>query len=494
MTTGVIMAAGRGSRMGRIGDELPKCLVPLNGRAVLTSIIELMQRYVDEIIVVAGWHADLVFEYVTHAHSQDKVRVITIENSRGPGDTLLASKPHVKGGLLYTSCDTLWDELDCIAPDGHSWVGVADQPYGTEPERWCRFELDDHDTVMAIRDKTTDPNTDRTFVYTGLGYIAPDDLADFWMGLSTDKSPGEVQVSAGLMFVSLQGRKINWLDVGDETAYRRAAALHDGYDWVKAGQITYVLPEQQRVVKYATDTTMIQQRARRGARLEGFVPSVIRTTPHMLSMPYIKGVTGYELAERRGASVTRMVLQHWQRQIWNESGLWSMNTEALDQFYRVKTLLRVSMLDDRCRKIAYDAVNHVNWDELYRHALGGPFHGDLNLGNVVISDGDRVYGIDWRENFHGDSLMGDLRYDLGKMYAGCIVHWGRARRGDFTYWNEGPQHIFEILQTCKRLHIDEKVVATIAALSLINSAPLHASPLDEIAVFRGVSLLEELRS
>ena len=41
---GLILAAGRGSRMGVLGDERPKCLVELEGRPLLERQVAALRR------------------------------------------------------------------------------------------------------------------------------------------------------------------------------------------------------------------------------------------------------------------------------------------------------------------------------------------------------------------------------------------------------------------------------------------------------------------
>lgn len=57
---GVILAAGRGSRMGDLGDERPKCFVELAGRKLIERQIAALRRGgIDEIGVVRGYRAEM---------------------------------------------------------------------------------------------------------------------------------------------------------------------------------------------------------------------------------------------------------------------------------------------------------------------------------------------------------------------------------------------------------------------------------------------------
>ena len=57
----LILAAGRGSRMGTVGDNRPKCLVELDGRPLLDRQIAALRRGgADEIGIVRGYRSDML--------------------------------------------------------------------------------------------------------------------------------------------------------------------------------------------------------------------------------------------------------------------------------------------------------------------------------------------------------------------------------------------------------------------------------------------------
>lgn len=61
MMRAIILAAGRGSRMGSVGDKRPKCLVELEGKPLIERQIAALSRGgVDEIGVVRGYRAELI--------------------------------------------------------------------------------------------------------------------------------------------------------------------------------------------------------------------------------------------------------------------------------------------------------------------------------------------------------------------------------------------------------------------------------------------------
>jgi L-glutamine-phosphate cytidylyltransferase len=59
VTQAVVLAAGRGSRLGALTDTVPKCLLPLAGQPVLAWTVAALRRAgISRIRVIGGWQAD----------------------------------------------------------------------------------------------------------------------------------------------------------------------------------------------------------------------------------------------------------------------------------------------------------------------------------------------------------------------------------------------------------------------------------------------------
>lgn len=506
MTAYVILAGGRGTRIGRVGDALHKALVPLSGKAIISHQIERAPTDA-RIIISVGHRAEQIKSYVQLAHPNNDITFVEAKGwdqaGAGPGTGLLACRDAVAGeDLIFTTCDTLWDNGDLIAANyDTSWCGVAPVPAGTPPARWCRMQIGSLQNIVRIVDK--DPQIVDAMAYVGLAFIKRSDLEIFWHGIDfSGKTAGELQITGGFIklidgYRQLQAHRIHWTDVGDEESYRHAVSRYDGFDWVKLDQATYVLPETKRVVKFHSDTTLIAQRIERAEYLSDAVPKPIEliTEPNMFAYEYVDGISGYEYVEHLGATATFKVMSWFEDFIWNTRTKSHVPSSYAMSFYRDKTFERIAMLPPDMRARCLDVATRVDWPTLVKNCVYGTWLGDCNFGNMIVNSSSVIYGIDWRESFAGFIPLGDLRYDLAKLIAGTVVHWDNARRGDFRPWESGAVHKMIIEEYIKvRLKRPDLIqdVEIIAALSLINSSPLHASPLDEILVSRGVAWLEEI--
>lgn len=499
MTAFVILAAGPGTRMGRFGQELHKSLVPLHGKAVISHQLALAPPGA-RVIVCTGSRAQQVQDYLDLAHPELDVTYVPVPgwnaDGNGPGASLLAARQAVGGDdMAFTSCDTLWEPDEWLWSGlSGSWCAVDEIPEGTEPERWCRV-TSVSGRATAILDKVPGP---RGLAYTGLSMIHHRDLPDFWRGLTEGAGRiaeygGNLQVSAGLEVLVFTGRldayPVTWTDTGDKDAYVKAA----GYDWAKPGEVTYVLPETGRVIKFRASKDSLSRLVSRQALLCDAVPQLADVRPGMLAYEYAPGVTGYEAAEDDPDIIPRLI--DWAAlNLWRDVPVFGSTTGACTRFYQAKTNERIDMFRYRetpLYRTARRAIHRVPWDAITQYGcVPVTFHGDFNLGNVIVGQDGSFTAVDWREDFAGELSWGDMRYDFAKLAAGLYVNWDRARKGDFSEWPAGKGHLAKLAAWFGGTVQPE--IRLIAALSLINSAPLHASPLDELLVLKGAELLGEL--
>lgn len=496
--TFVILAAGRGSRIGRVGENLHKALVPLGGKAILSRLIDLAPEGAD-IVVAVGHQSQQIRDYLSLAHPRQPIYTLEVEDwdaegIGGPGHSLLATEQVVVengGDLIFTSCDTLWEPDHMLWQATSSWAAVAPIPVGTAPDRWCRFATDPSGRPTEILDKI-DTYALRAFAYTGLAMIKQADLDDFFEGIVKGSTrENERQVTGGLDWLLRDQRlgvqRIRWTDVGDAEAYHRAVIECEGYDWTKEAEATWVLPETGRVVKWWAKDGVAQQMVTRAGFVRHGLPKVVGCTRQMMAYEYAQGELAYDTVGTE-AAVDRLIG-------WARSSLWlpaeNVDTatmhDACREFYYTKTIERLNMLPGRLRDLTFDVIARIDWSAVIDGCEPVRWHGDLNFGNIVSPDGYNFTAIDWRSDFAGQ-LWGDRRYDVAKLLVGCRLHWSRIRKGDFSPWPEG-----QILEDTIRARLHPgRDVDMIAALTLVNSAPLHAAPLDDVLVTHAIHWMERL--
>ncbi|HKV52321.1 MAG TPA: NTP transferase domain-containing protein [Gemmatimonadaceae bacterium] len=103
----VILAAGRGSRLGVLTDETPKCLLPVAGKPLLEHHLDaLAWAGIDDVTVVVGFEAQRVAAFAAH-----RCRVVVNERYASTNSivSLYLAGPHVCGdAFLFQNADVLY--------------------------------------------------------------------------------------------------------------------------------------------------------------------------------------------------------------------------------------------------------------------------------------------------------------------------------------------------------------------------------------------------
>ena len=137
MTAFVVFAAGAGTRVGRVGANLHKALLPLGQQAVLSHLFDRAPADA-RLVVCVGNRAQQIRDYVELAHPSLDVTFVDVPDwdqpDAGPGRTLLAARDVIgDDDVIVTSCDTLWADDPSLWTVPESWAAYAPMPAGTLP-------------------------------------------------------------------------------------------------------------------------------------------------------------------------------------------------------------------------------------------------------------------------------------------------------------------------------------------------------------------------
>lgn len=80
-----ILAAGAGTRMGESSNHINKAVLPVNGKAVISHIIEKFPNEV-EIVIAVGHKKETVIDYLMLAYPERKFTFVEVDKIVGPGD------------------------------------------------------------------------------------------------------------------------------------------------------------------------------------------------------------------------------------------------------------------------------------------------------------------------------------------------------------------------------------------------------------------------
>lgn len=96
----LLLAAGRGSRMGGLTDERPKCLTPLAGRALLSwQVAALEKAGVADVGAIGGYRADALAPYVPVVATNDRWAESNMVTTLRAAASILRAEPCI---VAYT--------------------------------------------------------------------------------------------------------------------------------------------------------------------------------------------------------------------------------------------------------------------------------------------------------------------------------------------------------------------------------------------------------
>lgn len=127
----VILAAGKGTRLRPLTDNLPKPLVEVQGKPLLTHIIDALPSAVDELIIVTGYLGTMIREHYGTEYKGKKVTYVEQEEQNGTAKALWLCKDLIKGRFLFLFADDIHgkDDLARAASYVRSiLVATVDQP------------------------------------------------------------------------------------------------------------------------------------------------------------------------------------------------------------------------------------------------------------------------------------------------------------------------------------------------------------------------------
>ena len=177
VVSAVILAAGRGARLAPLTDRVPKCLLPVGGRAILDRQLDALARCgATEVTIVAGHAADAL-----DAHVAGRPGIRAVRNPGYSSTDNLASchvaRSHFGGdATLLLNGDTLFE--DTIPGD---LLALEAAPILIAIDRKPHYDADD----MKIA--TTDTNRLRRI---GKDLAAPDGEA---IGLTLLRGTGRAR-------------------------------------------------------------------------------------------------------------------------------------------------------------------------------------------------------------------------------------------------------------------------------------------------------------
>jgi len=164
----LVLAAGRGHRLGDWTEARNKCLIPVRGRPLIQYALDAAAREVDEIVVVVGYRAEAVVEAVGDRHRDVPVRYARQPQPRGMVDAMACGGPALAGSdflLLLGDVVALGSRYGAMISrfqreglDGA--LGVLTVEDRSRIRQTLTLDVDDHRRIRRMLEKPETPFND----------------------------------------------------------------------------------------------------------------------------------------------------------------------------------------------------------------------------------------------------------------------------------------------------------------------------------------------
>lgn len=108
----IILAAGRGTRMGALTEMCPKPMVPIAGKPKLAWSIEQLPDVVDDIVLVVGYLQEVIRDYFGDTYAGRAIRYVEQKELNGTAGAVALCVPFVRSKVLVTMGDDLYMQVD----------------------------------------------------------------------------------------------------------------------------------------------------------------------------------------------------------------------------------------------------------------------------------------------------------------------------------------------------------------------------------------------
>ena len=161
----ILLAAGLGKRLRPITDTIPKCLVPINGKPLLSYWLELLliDRDIQCILLNLHYLAQDVKDYIISSPWKEKVQFAHENELLGTGGTILAAKDFIDNkSVMVIHADNLsrFSLIDFIKSHDNrpEYCAITMMIFKTDQPKNCGIlEVNTAGVVMEFYEKVEKP-------------------------------------------------------------------------------------------------------------------------------------------------------------------------------------------------------------------------------------------------------------------------------------------------------------------------------------------------
>lgn len=124
----VILAAGRGTRMGELTNLVPKPMLQVAGKSLLAHKLDMLPPEVDEVIFVIGYLGAVIRRAFGDEYRGMRIRYVEQKALNGTMGAVALAKPYIRGRFMVMMGDDLYGTEDVLRASAMpDWVMVVEK-------------------------------------------------------------------------------------------------------------------------------------------------------------------------------------------------------------------------------------------------------------------------------------------------------------------------------------------------------------------------------
>ena len=265
---GVVLAAGRGTRMRPLTDRRPKPLLPVGDRSLLEQVFDTARDVVDEFVVVTGYQGDSVRDGVGESYRDRPVHYVEQAETLGTAHAVAQAEPVVDDDFLVLNGDVV---VDASLPRALAETGapaIAATEVG-DPRAYGVISTAEDGSLAGIVEKPADPPTD----LANVGCYAFEPEVFEYIDRTPESERGEYEITTTIDRLLADDRRIE-------------VARYDG-TWLDVGRPWELLEANKLALGELDDGTRISGTVEEGVHLHG--PVVVEEGARVRSGAYVEG-------------------------------------------------------------------------------------------------------------------------------------------------------------------------------------------------------------
>lgn len=497
MTIGIILAGGRGSRLGPMAAQISKALVPIGNRPqVINQIEQLRKAGAGQIIVVTSKDTDWQIKGVLKRAGVD-ARTVMQYYPDGPVTALNTAMQYVGAGehqdIILMFSDTV---LSQSLPQGE-WYGLATPPKNEEPRSYCWYSEEHHKFV----DSVPPPNTPVTIGAYRFASAKALKVLIRHVTWDTDSrsANGEIGMAPLLTTAFPNGMESElfetWQDVGDLFALSNARQTR----FISRAHHNLSLHDDGTITKGGVSSEELQFMNQIGELRTGgqtLFPTVYDMTNDSYTMEYVDLPTLAELwlywpgSGDTWAKIVRSIVDRLERDLWHQGDSDPMTQDEVCNYFGVKAFKRLiqwkpddPMIDEELHMRIARACEIIGEDTW---VVG---HGDLNFTNILYSLNTGSFKLlDPRGGWIPQI------YEYAKLAYSPV--FSAIAHDLFDDMGLFPERIEETAAVIEELtkDVDSQRLTAVVALTLLAACPLHSEPQAKMLYAHGRRMLDAVTS